>query len=219
MLNPSSFWELSTHPTWRLAAFTWCASITKRNVKKQSNETKTFSTTSCMQISPTRKLDDPRPELGGTTTRASPCDLAKKQLSIGFEPKRLGSLASPASAFALEGESGREVLVYRATRNRCANNVSTYESTSKSIGTFFCQVTPSNIFLLCDNGRARAESSVANKRQVLHTTRGGFFMQQKNCRVKKCRDRVVVLGIEVSDGKISFASSSRELLERCDVVG
>jgi hypothetical protein len=40
-------------------------------------------------------------------------------------------------------------------------------------------------------------------------------MQQKNCRVKKCWRSVVVLGIEVSDGKIFFASSSRELLERC----
>ena len=144
---------------------------------------------------PLRKLDHPRPELGGTTTQASPCDLAKKQLSIGFEPKRLASLASPA-AFVLEGESGREVLVYRARRNQCAKNVSTYESTSKPIGTFFCQVTPSNILLLCDNGRARAENSVANKRRVLHTAGGGFFMQYKTAGSRNTGDRCIEVVME-----------------------
>ena len=145
--------------------------------------------------------------------------LRKSSFRIGFEPKRLGSLASPASAFALEGESGREVLVYRATRNRCANNVSTYESTSKPIGTFFCQVTPSNILLLCDNGRARAGSSVANKRQVLHTAGEDFPCNKKTAGSRNVAIELLYLGSRLSDGKISFASSSRELLERCDVVG
>ena len=130
-------------------------------------------------------------KLGGTTTRASSSRSSKKQLSIGFEPKRLGSLASPA-AFVLEGESDREVLVYRATRNRCANNVTTYESTSKPIGTFFCQVTPSNILLLCDNGETRAGSSVANKRQVLHTVGEDFPCNKKTAGSRNVGERCCI---------------------------
>ena len=144
-----------------------------------------------MQISPCASWTIRALNLGALQP-GKPLRSCEKQLSIGFEPKRLGSLASPASAFALEGESGREVLVYRATRNRCANNVSTYESTSKPIGTFFCQVTPSNILLLCDNGRARAGSSVANKRQVLHTAGEDFPCNKKTAGSRNVGDRCCI---------------------------
>ena len=117
-----------------------------------------------------------------------PLRSCEKQFSIGFEPKRLGSLASPASAFALERESGREVLVYRARRNQCAKNVSTYESTSKPIGTFFCQVTPSNILLLCDNGRA--------ERRIVSPIRDGFYIRRGevfSCNTKLRGQEILVI--------------------------
>ena len=68
---------------------------------------KTFSTTVPMQISPCAQAGRSAGlNLGVTTARQALAILRKNQLSIECEPKRLGGLASPASAFAFEREVG-----------------------------------------------------------------------------------------------------------------
>ena len=143
-----------------------------------------------MQISPRASWTIRSLNLGALQP-CKPLRPCEKQLSIGFEPKRLGSLASPASAFALKGGVGlRGFGLSRYAQSECQRrvNVSAHIKTYRNI---FLSGNAKQRFTF---GRVRAGNCVANNRPVLHTAGEDFPCNKKTAGSRNVGDRLLYLG-------------------------